>query len=761
MDEKESAFFAKLLATFKLEADDHLNNLSNGLVALESNPSEEAKKELLETVFREAHSLKGASRAVNLISIEKLCQALENVLSASKKGRLVLSRSAFDLLYSTLDLIGKWIRQEQPQTAETLNEFVEKLNSLEKEEPVSSISEADISQKKEIPSPAPSEPIHKETDASNQIASKTSSIDHTASENYTDKSIRISLSKLDKLLQQSEEMLYFKYMAARRAFYLHATQDFINQWKKKWFIIQSDANRLLDDPPLQGLKDFLTWQQDAMKNFEDSINHRSQEATQTYYNVSLMVDTLLNDIKNTLMQPFSTLFEVLPRMIRDISRQLNKDVNLQLKGEDVEIDRRILEELKDPLIHVIRNSIDHGIEKSEERVKSHKPLQGTIRVEVSQASGNNVEILISDDGQGINTEKVKQVAIKQGIISEQEANQLSDQELLRLIFHSGISTSPLVTELSGRGLGLVITQEKVEKLGGQIHVETKKNQGTTFKIILPLTLATFRGIHIKAAGREFIIPVHYITRILRIKSDEIQLVENKEIVNVNEIPISFILLSDLLDLPRLAINPVLFAILIKTTENTIAIGVDEVLNEQEILIKSLGRQLIHIQNIAGATISESGQVIPILNPLDLVRLALKSTLKKHPLESSEKEHPIEKRSILIAEDSMTSRILLKNILESAGYVVKTAVDGSEAFTLLKTEPFDLLLTDIEMPKMTGLELIQKIRQIKELQELPVIVCSTRDSQEDREQGIEVGANAYISKTNFTHSDLIDIIQKLL
>ena len=321
-----------------------------------------------------------------------------------------------------------------------------------------------------------------------------------------------------------------------------------------------------------------------------------------------------------------------------------------------------------------------------------------------------------------------------------------------------------MTEFSGRGLGLGIVNEKVEKLSGQIFIETKTHVGTCFKIILPLTLATFRGIYVKASNRDFIIPTQHVKKVLRIRREEIKMPENKQTFTFDEKTLPFISLQDLLSLPKVEENSPdrdrVFVLIIKDAKTVIALGVDHVLNEKEILVKSLGKQLTHVRNIASASITETGKIIPILDPFDLIKSAIQASDRniESPVSETEKK---KKNSILIAEDSVTARILLKNILESAGYLVKTANDGIEALSLLLEEKFDLLLSDIEMPRMDGLTLTEKVRSNKELADLPVILCTSRESKEDRERGIEVGADAYIGKGTFSHANLLDIIQKLL
>lgn len=760
MDKREAEFLAKLLATYKVECTEHLKNLSDDLLALEAQPTENKQKELLEVVFREAHSLKGSSRAVNFQTVEKLCQKMENVLSAWKKGHLTPSSQLFDTLYAALDWLSACIQEsDQTETIKNPEQFNLLLQNLEELEQ----NPTDLSQT--APSPTAEKPLPEPEPSSTPKAKEES-----------DPTIRVSSNKLDHLLQQVEEMLVVKLTSAQRFNHFKEVSLLMGQWDKEWNKAQTNLRLICSLPEssfpssaqtsLHQLQDFLNWQQHFIKNFKETTYKYTKAAAQDYRIVSSLVDTLLEDTKKVLMQPFATLLHVFPRMVRDISHSLGKEIHLQMSGEDIEIDRRILEELKDPLIHLIRNSIDHGIEMPDERVLHHKPAAGTISMSASQISGNSVEITVSDDGEGIDAQKVKQTALKQGLLTEKDAERMNEQQLLMLIFQSGISTSPIVTELSGRGIGLGIVSEKVEKLGGQIFIETKKDQGTTFRLVLPLTLATFHGIHITVAEQDFIIPTHNVKRILRLRAEQIKTVEGKETILYEGRTLSYVPLAQILQLPSTSNPKGLFSIMIiKAAETIFAVGVDQILNEQEVLIKGLGKQLTRVRNIAAATVLESGRVIPILDPFDLVKTAIKGayspTLNMNIQAKEAATEDVQQKVILIAEDSVTARILLQNILESAGYQVKLAVDGVEAFTLLKTEKIDLLLSDVEMPRMTGFELTAKVRETENLKNLPIILCTSRGSKEDREHGIEVGANAYIDKNHFIHSSLLDIIQNLL
>jgi two-component system chemotaxis sensor kinase CheA len=463
--------------------------------------------------------------------------------------------------------------------------------------------------------------------------------------------------------------------------------------------------------------------------------------------------------------PLASLLEALPRMVRELARDRGKQAELSVRGGEIEIDRRILEELKDPLIHLLRNCVDHGIETPALRDQKGKPPHGTISIAVSQKDGGKIEVAVADDGVGIDVGKVKAAAEKLGALSAEEARQLDEREALALVFRSGVSTSPIITDLSGRGLGLAIVRDKVERLGGAITLETRTDAGTTFRIVLPLTLATFRGILVRAGERLFVIPAVSVERAVRVVVKEIQTVENRETIPLGGQAVSLARLGDALELPRKAASggsgDAIQAVVIGSGLARIAFQVDEVLGEQEVLVKTLGPQLARVRNIAGASVLGTGQVVPVLNVPDLMKSATKFAATPRAPAAAEKFTEARRRAVLVVEDSITSRSLLKNILESAGYGVTTAVDGIDAYTALRTATFDLVVSDVEMPRMDGFDLAAKIRADRNLAELPIVLVTALESREHRERGIEVGANAYIVKSSFDQSNLLEVVRRLI
>lgn len=758
MGMKKNELIKKLQAAFKVEAEERLQTLSSGLIELEKNPAGEKYDEVIESIFRQAHSLKGASRSAGLPDIEKISKALEGVFSALKRKEIKISPEMIDVLHHVTDVLTDLVAtsgSERPSVhGDQVSEIVEQINVLSSGKRVSE-----------------TRPVEKEPEPVKPEVPK--EVPHPA------QTVRVSLNKLDSLMLQAEEMLQAKLLANRHKSELQDVIEMLELWKKDWSQVANETRALTqiikrgEKPVTQEkaalvsaskLMELAESNQNQSRLFEDRLLALAKSAHQDQRLIGELVDRLLEDMKNVLMLPFSTFLEMIPKMVRDLARDQNKNAKVSIEGGEIEIDKKILEEMKDPLIHLLRNCVDHGIEKPETRKKNKKPKAGTVHVIISQANCDKVEITISDDGAGINIEKVKESAIKKGVISREEAGGLSGEEALELIFQSEVTTSSIVTDMSGRGLGMAIVLEKVEKLGGKVSVESRPGQGTMFRALLPITLATFRGILVGAGEQQFIMPTANVDRVVRFDPDDVKTVENRETIPLNGQTVPLVRLDDVLEIPhreRASESELIPALVLGTQEKRIAFSVDQVLDEEEILFKGLGNQLSRVRNIYGATVLGNRKVVPILNVTDL----MKSAVHKRPMAAGvavrEEKAEAEKISVLVAEDSITSRMLLKTILESAGYQVKTVVDGLEALTELKEGEYDLLVSDVDMPRMNGFVLTEKIRDDKKLGDLPVILVTALHSREDRERGIDVGANAYIVKSSFDQSNLLEVIKKYI
>jgi two-component system chemotaxis sensor kinase CheA len=574
----------------------------------------------------------------------------------------------------------------------------------------------------------------------------------------------VAIDKLDSLLLEAEEMVGVKLAADQKAAELQALTGHFERWRGAWEKLQPQLHELRKVPQANALAEFFDWHREHLRTLESSVFALCRTAENDRLTLSKHVDDLLAGSRRLLMMPVASLHAPLPKMVRDLAHDQGKQVDLTIRGEDVEVDKRLLDEMKDPLIHLLRNCIDHGVESPEVRAQLGKPPRATITIEVAVFDSNQVEMLVSDDGSGIDVESVKVSAMERGMLSAESAPELSDREALALIFEPEVSTSKAITHLSGRGLGLAIVRERVESLGGRITVESRPQAGTTFRITLPMTLATFRGVLVSVGERVFVLPTADVERVLRFRAEEVRTVSMRPTLALRGRPIALVQLADLLQVPRVehteapTVTP---AVVLGSGNQRMAFVVDAVLGEQEIVVKRFKKPLVRVRYVAGVTVLGSGQVVPILRTADLLRFGKQIEAGHAAAPRPRPAAPAAKKTVLVAEDSITSRLLLKGVLESSGYRVKTAADGMEALTLLRSEAFDLLVSDVEMPRLNGFDLVARLRADRKLAELPVILVTALASREDRERGVEVGADAYLVKSSFDQGNLLATVRRLI
>ena len=785
---KDPEFLKRLREAFAIEAAEHVQAITAGLIELEKASDPARRKELVETIFRDAHSLKGAAGAVDHTHIQTVCQALEGIFASWKKTPQEVSAESFDVLNRAVDLVVKLLHVsdtgDNAVDAQTVSAMLVQIGTVGTGAPAGAgrmpapaaaavpvqpvrppekvrieTVPVPLSTAAGTPSPSAGEP---------GVPASAASSPEAAGPQISD-TVRIPMAKMDALLRQAEEMVSAKLAMHQHVLELHEIGERLAEWHKEWTKVRDLARSDIghqSEASQKKLGEFLHWNQEHIRTMEKQFAALARTAARDERSVATLVDQLLDDAKRLAMLPFGTLLDLFPKMARDISRDLGRQVDLLIQGREVEIDKRILQEIKDPLIHLVRNSIDHGIESSEVRATRGKPPFGNISIAISQREGSKVEIVVSDDGGGIPVGKLKAAAVRNGLLSEEEARTLDEKSALALIYQSGLSTSPIVTEISGRGLGMAIVLEKVEKLGGSITIESRPAKGTVFRIRVPITLATFKGIVVSAGGQLLVIPTASVERIARFRRTEIQTVENKDTIQIQGRPVPLVRLDAVLELPsRESREQTEFTemVVLGLGDRRIAFAVDAILNEQEVLVKSIGKPLVRVRNVAGATVLPSGLPAVILNTADLLHSAVHaaSAGRRRGLDVKTDREKIVTRNILVTDDSVTSRMLLKNILESAGYRVTTAVDGVDALTSLKTHDFDLLVSDVEMPRMDGFDLTAKIRADKKLSELPVVLVTALGSPEHLERGVDVGANAYVVKSKFDQTNLLEVIRKLI
>ncbi|MGE5621227.1 MAG: response regulator [archaeon] len=760
----DQEFLNRLLVTFRTEAKEHVESMSSRLLRLEGIEDNHEKAVITEDLYREAHSLKGAARAVGILEIEAVCRTLETVFAGLKKNTIRYSKELFDLLHRLINLIQTFMNEySEEEKVNAFSEYdliVRDLNTIFEHLPYApQIEETPMSPQQY---PAKEELPRAETRAADLKP-------YAKKETQAERTIRIPAARMDALLLKIEDLLSVKISFDHMLQNLNELNIKIAEWKKDLNGARMNYSRRRS---LDGSGRFKEIEEKLMEFFDKNSGHIAslEEKAAAIYRLSRQSAGELNskflsvsdEIRSTLMFPAGYILDLFPKIVRDLSAELGREVRLELSGLDVNVDRRILDEIKEPLIHLIRNAVDHGIEPPAERISSGKPPQGTLSIAVSNIGGSSIEIAISDDGSGIDPESLKEAAVKRGVITREEASRMDDTAALELIYVSDISSSPVITDISGRGLGMPIVREKVTKLGGTIRLQTARGKGTSFRINLPVTLTTLRGVIIKVSGQYFVVPAGFVEQVSRIETSLIKTAENRETVLHNNVPISLVYMHDLLGLKRKngkSRPQHMLSLILSASGKTAAVAIDSLVDEREIVFKNFNKQLKKVRNLSGATVLGSGRVAIILNPVELMD-SIKSGSMKASFEMAQGGAE-SRRNILVADDSITSRILLKDILESAGFSVSLAVDGTDALAKIKTGNFDLIVTDVEMPRMNGFDLTRALRQDEKFKAVPVILVTALSSPEDKTRGIDSGADAYVVKSSFDQSNLLEVIQRLI
>ncbi len=793
---REEELLQKLREAFQAEASERLGTIFANLALFEKCFAAPERISLIETLYRDAHSLKGAARAVNIVVVEHLCQPLESFLALLKEHNPEPGRDLLNLLYDSAGLLEKVVADpDRFATGAGLDEYqalTARLDAVAENGLVFLSEQSPPKVQAQIKSggksaekvekteniPEVTEPSHSSKSVGIEIADP--EVEPAAvpvQSQSTAENLRIDASKLDKLMLVSEEFISLKLVLQQHRVMLKDILLQFPAWEKGWELIRND----IDSPGDFGIESgiypqmvkFLEFNHKFVGNFRRQIQELERRVESEYRFQSSLVVDLLGRVRDVAMLPIATLFAPLSRMVRELARELGKQVDFSLFGETIEVDRRVLEEMKDPLIHILRNALDHGIEEPDIRAAALKPAVGKITCTVVQNNVGSIDITIVDDGQGIDRERLQEKALALKLISAGDG--VSDAGLLDLIFHSGFSTSSIITELSGRGLGMAIVREKIENLGGWIRVTSETGCGSEFSMHLPVSMAISRGVLVQVAGRKFVLPSLKVERVLQVERVSLSRVEGSMTVVDEGRVLALVDLAAMLSLTSAVVdkNPgsvdEVVLVVVGHGEHCRALVVDEVIGEQEIQVKDLGKQLLKVKNIAGTTILGSGQVVPIIDVSDILNRS-SAYLSDSRVADLADENPasgfdsglLEKgRRLLVVDDSLTSRMLLQNILEAANYEVTTAVDGAAALACLKTEEFDLVVSDVEMPRMDGFALTENIRADAKLQDLPLILVTSLGSREDRERGVAAGANAYIVKGEFDQNNLLQVIERLL
>ncbi|MFA5866386.1 MAG: hybrid sensor histidine kinase/response regulator [Actinomycetota bacterium] len=742
--------YSAFTGQFVAECGEHLEALNRDLLKLEEDPGDE---EAMAEIVRAAHTIKGAAKMMGAEDVAVLSHKLEDLLGEVKEGRVKLETGLFDDLFKSFDGLDNLLKAcagEEAKPVDTAG-LTDKLNSY------TGAAEAGTDNPSAEQPPAAEKTTEetKSAPAKSAAAVKPATAGKLTTAGKPEETIRVAAGKLDDLANLTGELVISQIrqkereQGIRSLIDTHREQELaisnlietMNRLKlaDEYFseIERLEASRGLMDAGLQALR--RGWREDTAQ-------------------LEMLVNQLKQEVLGARMVPVSTLFDSFSRPVRDLARQFKKDVELSITGGETELDRRMIEVMHDPMIHMIRNAVDHGIEDPEARKKAGKPARGRLHLDARQ-EGEYVVIEMSDDGAGIDLAKVRTKAVKRKLIDKAEAAGLSEAELVQLLFKPGFSTSDIITDISGRGVGMDVIKQSIERLKGMVYLQTERGRGTTVTLKVPLTLAMARVMFVKASGHVYAIPTTSIEETLRLKLEDIKTVENREAMLLRGHAVPLTKLASILGANGggqiLDKRPV---VIINLGGVRVGLIVDELVEEHEVVIKTLGRRLSSIRNIAGATVLGNGDVVLILNPPDLVAAAKGLPVELAPAAEESKETVV--KQILIVDDSATTRGLEKSILESAGYQVDEAIDGIDALAKVSKKAYDLLVVDVQMPKMDGLTLTKKIKGNQRYEDIPVVMVTTLEKEEDKKRGIEAGADAYIIKRAFDQANLLSVIEQL-
>jgi two-component system chemotaxis sensor kinase CheA len=568
--------------------------------------------------------------------------------------------------------------------------------------------------------------------------------------------VRVAVAKLDALMNQVGELVVARIAADQRVGELRGLQEELAQWDLAWRAARPGRH----SPDPAALARFVEAGAGRLAGIRRQVDGLARGCQAEGRRLGQAVDELRDEVRRARMLPVATVFDGFPRLHRDITRELGKEADLEVRGGDVEVDRAVLEQLRAPLTHLLRNALDHGLEPAEARARSGKPARGSVVVAAVQREGV-LQVEVADDGAGIDPARVRARALERGLLAPEAAERASDREVLDLVFSSGFSTAARVTGLSGRGVGLDVVRDHVERLHGTITLDTQVGRGTRFLLELPLTVATTLCLLVGAAGRPFGLPATSVMRIERVRPEDLGWAGGHRVVPVDGRPVPLVPAAALLGLDQRQAADAGTVVVVGSAERRTALTVEALLGVQEVVIKPLPPPFVRVAGTAGAATLASGEVVMILNAADLTRPGgARAAAAAEPAPAAG-DPPPQQASVLVVDDSAVTRTLEKGILEAAGYQVRVAADGVAALELLRREPCDLVVTDVEMPRMDGFALTAQVRADDRLRDLPVVLVTSLDSDDDRRRGVEVGADAYIVKGAFDQDRLLETIGRLV
>lgn len=757
----------RLLAAFQVEYREHLEAIRKLVDDLVRRTEGSGIAQLDET-FRRAHSLKGAARAVDLQPVEQLAHRLETLFARVRGGQMRLDKELSAVIVHILDVVEDWVTafvagQNPPDTADALA-LID--HWLEGERPAPPCGAAPVPAAPppvmvppELlaaipapePVPVPEPPCQPEPPKIPVLAEET---------------VRVRAEHLDRLLRSSNELMTETMNQRKVTDGLLDIDRRLAEMDKQWNRLRKlagNALRELGDGDRAGA---LERHGDALDQQLRSVSRQARQARRlqqrTGWTLRQLATDLQQEVRDARMVPAESVFAGFRKMVRDIARESGKQVEVQVTGLEVEADRMVLQGLKDPVMHLLRNALAHGVELPGERVAAGKPAAAQVGLGFAVTDGRLV-MTVEDDGRGLNYDAIRGKAVELGLFSVEEAAELSRQTLVDLIFDPGFSTNRAVDDLSGRGMGLSVVREAATMMNGTVEVLPREPFGTRFRLSVPLSVSSQRLFLVGCQGHTYAVPTEGIDRLHRVPAEAVRTVEGKSVVYLGDQQVPLLSLAHLLALGETAVKVsrnVVPLLVLKNGDRRVGVAVDEFLSIREALVKDIGVPAAMGTMVAGGMLLEDGGVALVLNPFEIVETFRKSGSIR-VLTTVEK--PAERRVpvILVVDDSLTTRTLEKSILEAHGYVVRLAVDGIEALAKLRADHVDLVISDIQMPRLDGFGLLQAIKNDQALKKVPVILVTSLEAREDRERGLALGADAYVVKRKFDQKELLETIGQIL
>jgi len=730
---------------FVEEAKGHLQRIASGLLALESAPDDQAA---IDGIFREAHTMKGAAGMVGMMRVSRLAHRLEDLLVELRAGTRRSSPELTDAMLLVLDGMGRLIASPSSGDQDASDEA-----ALERLLPTSPVSVAVVESKPAV-SPQALTPQPAAMPAAAAIPPARPSLTPTTLEEILPHPTAASTGVPAPQAREGASPQVGRPSPPQPPAPAPAPAAPVPPAQAAHLDRKQPGAATLEVPvaridELNRLVGEASAAQLRVGHAFGSELHRDPDAVTEYRELTKVINQLQEVTERTRMVPVGTLEPILHRTVRDVARAAGKDVRWEVTGEDVEVDRGVLEQLVSPLLHLVRNSVGHGVEMPEVRLAAGKTMQAVVGLHAAQV-GSKVVISISDDGAGINVAAVRASAAKAGV----DVSALNEEDSLHLIFRSGISTAKVLTEDSGRGVGLDVVATAVAAIHGTVQVVNHPGLGAEFRIVVPITLTVVPCLIVSISGQSFALPLQGIVRML--EAQHVQVVSGRQlaVVDGRAIPVSD--LGALLGLPSAEGGP---WVLLGTADSSHAFQVETVLQKRDVVVRGLTGRLRDLESVSGASIEPNGTILLVLDVPNLLTRAASVTIASEATDKPAAPPP--QLNVMVVDDALMVRELQRSILERGGYAVRTASDGAEALGMLAELPADLVVTDVEMPKLDGLQLIKSIRRHPRLANIPVLIVSSHGSDEDHQRGLDAGADAYIVKTSFDEVGLLSAVSRLL